>query len=77
MPDLSFYKIPVEPTLRKKWLKLLKIKGLCNPGSNHQVSSAHFAGGKKTYENNIPTVMMPETSQTVKREKCSSTISKK
>ena len=69
MPDLSFYKIPVEPTLRKKWLKLLKIKGFYNPGPNHQVCSAHFTGGKKTYENNIPTVMMPETSQTVKREK--------
>ena len=68
MPHLSFYKIPVEPTLRKKWLKLLKIKGFYNPGPNHQVCSAHFTEGKKTYENNIPTVMMPETSQTVKRE---------
>ena len=45
-PELSFYKISQEPLLKKKWLKILKIKGLCNPSPNHQVRSAHFTGGK-------------------------------
>ena len=37
-------------------LKILKAKGLSNPSENHVVCSAHFSGGKKTYDNNIPSV---------------------
>ena len=51
-PDISYHKLPKEPTLRK-WSKLLKTKGLCNPDENNYVCSDHFPGGKKTYKNNI------------------------
>ena len=54
--ELSFHKIPEDPILKRKWFKILKTKGLCNPSSNHTVCSLHFLGGKKTYENNIPSV---------------------
>ena len=29
------------------------------PSSSHRVCSVHFAGGKKTYTNNVPTLNMP------------------
>ena len=61
-PDISYRKLPKEPTLRRKWSKLLKTKGLCNPGGNNYMCSDHFPGGKKkTYKNNIPTMLSSET----------------
>ena len=70
-PDISYHKLPKEPTLRRKWSKLLKTKGLCNPGENNYVCSDHFPGGKKTYENNIPAMLSSETCQPAKRRKLS------
>ena len=70
-PDISYHKLPKEPTLRRKWSKLLKTKGLCNPGENNYVCSDHFPWGKKTYENNIPTMLSSETCQPAKRRKVS------
>jgi hypothetical protein len=69
--DLSYHKIPQEPTLRKKWTKVLKIKGFCNPGTHNYVCSVHFSGGKKTYENNIPKFLSSETHQPTKRRNVS------
>ena len=66
-PELSFHKIPKDRTLKKKWVKLLKTKGLCNLGSNHKVCSADFPGGKKTYKNNIPTILAASTYQRSRR----------
>ena len=40
---------------KKKWVKLLKTKGLQDIGPNYRVCSSHFPGCKKTYLNNIPT----------------------
>ena len=42
------------------WTKLLKTKVLRNPGPNQYLCSAHFPGGKKTY-NNIPTIFPSST----------------
>ena len=56
-PALSFHKIPKDEALRKKWVKLFKTKGLCNPSDNHLLCSAHFPGGIRTYDNNIPTIL--------------------
>ena len=70
-PDISYHKLPKEPTLRRKWSKLLKTKGLYNPGENNYVCSDHFPGGEKTYENNIPTMLSSETCQPAKRRKVS------
>ena len=74
-PLLSFHKIPKDESLRKKWTKLLKTKGLCNPTNNHLVCSAHFPGGKKTYDNNMPTIFdttkpLKQRRLIVKRELC-------
>ena len=55
-PELSFYKIPKNPELKKKWVQLLKRKGVREPGPSHKVCSMHFVEGKKTYTNNIPTI---------------------
>ncbi|XP_028394502.1 uncharacterized protein LOC114518698 [Dendronephthya gigantea] len=55
-PELSFHKIPKNPDLKKKWVRLLKRKGVRDPSSTHRVCSMHFVGGKKTYTNNIPTI---------------------
>ena len=63
-PELSFHRIPKDETLKKKWIKLLKTKGLCNPNPFNVVCSAHFPGGKKTYENNIPSLL--ETNKSIK-----------
>ena len=34
----------------------MKTKGLCNPSDNHLVCPAHFPGGIRTCDNNIPTI---------------------
>ena len=47
--------------MKKKWIKLLKRKGVRDPGPSHRVCSAHFVDGKKTYSNNIPTVFCTST----------------
>ena len=54
--DIRFYVIPKDPSLRKKWMHAISRKDFKTPGSSHRVCSAHFEGGKKTYENNIPTI---------------------
>ena len=65
--DLSFYCIPSQakyPDLRKKWLSAISRKDEKGknfvPSRYHRVCSAHFAGGKKTYMNNVPTIV-PKT----------------
>ena len=54
-------KIPKNPELKKKWMQVLKRKGVREPNSSHRVCSAHFAGGTKTYMNNTPTVFAQVT----------------
>jgi hypothetical protein len=48
-PEISFHKIPKDEALQKKFVKLLKTKGLKNIGPNSRVSSSHFPGGRKKF----------------------------
>ena len=60
-PELSFHKIPKNPELKKKWFQVLKRKGVLEFNSSNRVCSAHFAGGIKTYMNNIQTIFAKDT----------------
>ncbi|XP_065662595.1 uncharacterized protein LOC136085234 [Hydra vulgaris] len=57
--NLSFYVIPKEKVLRKLWLAKISRKDF-SPSSSHRVYSAHFQENKKTYMNNVPTII-PKT----------------
>ena len=46
-PELSYYVIPKEENLRKKWLHMISRKSFV-PSTSHRVCSKHFEGGKKT-----------------------------
>ena len=55
--ELSFHKISKKnPSLKKKWIKVLKRKGVREPGPSHRICSANFVDGKKSYINKILTV---------------------
>ena len=61
-PQLSFYVIPngkskEKQVLRKRWLHMISRKNFDNPGQGHRVCSKHFVDGRKTYMNNIPTIV--------------------
>jgi hypothetical protein len=56
-PELSFHKLPKNPEiLKKKWVQLLKRKGVRDPGPSQRVCSMHFVDGKKSYNDNTPTI---------------------
>ena len=59
---LSFYGIPngkskEKQELRRRWLNMISRENFDNPGIGHRVCSKHFVGGRKTYMNNIPTIV--------------------
>lgn len=58
-PELSYYIIPKDVKLRKRWLSMISRKDF-KPSSSHRVCSAHFKNGKKTYMDNVPTIV-PKT----------------
>ena len=63
--NLSFYNIPNgkskdKQLLRKKWLHAISRKDFRDPGLGHRVCSKHFVGGRKSYMNNVPTIV-PKT----------------
>ena len=62
--ELSYYVIPKEPVLRKKWLSMRSRKNFL-PTKSHRVCSEHFIGGKKTYMNNFPTIVPKTVKKTV------------
>lgn len=66
--ELSFYVIPKDPDLRKRWLINISRKNF-KPTSSHRVCSAHFEGGKKTYMNNVPTIVPKLTAKTPIKER--------
>lgn len=53
--QFSFHVFPKDPKLRKKWLLNISRKNF-SPTTGHRVCSAHFLGGKKSYQNAVPTV---------------------
>ena len=59
---LSFYSIPngkskEKQDLRRRWLFMISRQNFDNPGIGHRVCSKHFVGGRKTYMNNVPTIV--------------------
>ena len=55
--ELSFHKIAKSTEIKRKWVRALKTKGLLNLCPNQHVCSEHFPECKKTYENNVPTIL--------------------
>ena len=60
--SLSFYiisngKNKEKQDLRRRWLFMISRQNFDNPGIGHRVCSKHFVGGRKTYMNNVPTVV--------------------
>ena len=69
--ELHFYVIPKNRALRKVWLNKISRKNF-KPGKGHRVCSAHFEGGqKKTYDNNIPTIVPKTNIQSRGKERTS------
>ena len=66
--NLSFYVIPKDVSLRKRWLANISRKDF-KPTITHRVCSAHFEGGKKTYLNNVPTIVPKLLLKTPKKER--------
>jgi hypothetical protein len=67
-PELSFYSIPKEETLKRKWHNIFKTKGLLDIKQYYRVCSAYFPDGKKTYINNIPTILTTSVSEKPRRQ---------
>ena len=76
-PEMSFHKIPKNPELRKMWVRLLKRKGIRDPGPSHRVCYAHFVGGAKTYSNNIPTIFATATTRKPRKSPTTRTMDNK
>ena len=55
--DIRFYVIQKDAQLRAIWLSKISRKGFDPPKDGHRVCSAHLKGGRKTYENSIPTIV--------------------
>jgi hypothetical protein len=67
-PELSFYSIPSGKSeeskeLRKRWINLISRKDF-SPTIGHRVCSLHFPGGRKTYFNQLPTIVPKATRPT-------------
>ena len=72
-PELSFYNFPNGKSkesveLRKKWIRLISRVNF-TPTIGHRVCLEHFSGGKKTYTNNLPTIV-PSTQVTKPAKPC-------
>ena len=74
-PEMSFHKILKNPELRKKWVRLLKRKGIRDPGP--RVCSAHLVGGTKIYSNNIPTIFATATTRKPRKSPTTRTMDNK
>ena len=67
-PELSFYSIPSGKSeeskeLRKRWINLISRRDF-SPTIGHRVCSLHFPGGRKTYLNQLPTIVPKATRPT-------------
>ena len=54
--NLSFYRIPKDENLRKKYTRLIRNKTLKLESSHTRICSAHFEGGKKKYYWQLPSI---------------------
>ncbi|XP_048387609.1 protein downstream neighbor of Son-like isoform X1 [Stegostoma tigrinum] len=71
--ELSFHVFPKDETLRGVWIRNLsrldeRKFSVWQPKTHHKVCDAHFAGGKKTYMNNVPIVFPVKVERSRKKE---------
>ncbi|XP_078256171.1 protein downstream neighbor of Son-like [Rhinoraja longicauda] len=74
--ELSFHVFPKDETLRDVWIcnlsRLDERKfSVWQPKAHHKVCDAHFAGGKKTYMNNVPIVFPLKAERFRRKEQAS------
>ncbi|XP_069742794.1 protein downstream neighbor of Son-like [Narcine bancroftii] len=74
--ELSFHVFPKDETLRSVWIRNLsrldeRKFSVWQPKAHHKVCDAHFAGGKKTYMNNVPIVFPAKAERTRRRYQAS------
>ena len=55
-PNLSFYRIPKDSKLQKKYVVLIRNKNLKLKSGNTRICSAHFEGGEKLSRNHLPSI---------------------
>ena len=55
-PNLSFYRIPKDSKLQKKYVVLMRNKNLKLKSDNTRICSAHFEGGEKLSRNHLPSI---------------------
>ena len=53
--ELSFYRLPSNKSLRSKWLHAMRTKTV-RVNSNTRVCSKHFPGGRRTRQDEVPSV---------------------
>ncbi|XP_060677243.1 protein downstream neighbor of Son-like isoform X3 [Hemiscyllium ocellatum] len=71
--ELSFHVFPKDETLRGVWISNLsrldeRKFSVWQPKTHHKVCDAHFAGGKKTYMNNVPIVFPVKVERSRRKE---------
>eukprot|EP00061_Rhincodon_typus_P017956 g46908.t1 len=71
--ELSFHVFPKDETLRGVWIRNLsrldeRKFSVWQPKTHHKVCDAHFAGGKKTYMNNVPIVFPVKVERSRRKE---------
>ncbi|XP_062926873.1 protein downstream neighbor of Son-like isoform X1 [Mobula hypostoma] len=74
--ELSFHVFPKDETLRGVWIRNLsrldeRKFSVWQPKAHHKVCDAHFAGGKKTYMNNVPIVFPVKAERSRRKEQAS------
>ena len=53
--ELSFYRLPSNKSLQSKWLHVMRTKTV-RVNSNTKVCSKHFPGGRRTRQDEVPSV---------------------
>ncbi|XP_072355168.1 protein downstream neighbor of Son-like [Scyliorhinus torazame] len=71
--ELSFHVFPKDEALRGVWIRNLsrldeRKFSVWQPKTHHKVCDAHFAGGKKTYMNNVPIVFPVKVERSRRKE---------
>ena len=55
-PNLSFYQIPKDRNLQKKYVVLIRCNNLKVQSDNTRICSAHFEGGEKMSRSHLPSI---------------------
>ena len=65
-PDLHYYRIPKDQTIRKEYVRLIRNQTLKIDSDNTRICSAHFEGGKKNDRQHLPSIF-PSSKKHVER----------